>query len=109
MTDKSDDATYAPFVTGSDTSEAAAGNPARKARQRRAVMSAIRDAGERGLTDDEGEVALRLPHQAYSARRRGLVLEGLVEDSGRRRRTRHGRSAAVWIDRLTRHGARESQ
>jgi hypothetical protein len=95
--DDRDGTSYAPFVVGSDTSEAAAAGD--KSRQRRRVLRALREAGDQGLTDDEGEARLRLSHQAYSARRRGLVIDNLAEDSGRRRKTRHGRSATVWVAR----------
>jgi hypothetical protein len=50
-----------------------------------------------GLTDDEVEFMLNLRHQTASARRRELVLLGLVKDSGERRFTRSGRKAAVWV------------
>lgn len=58
------------------------------------VLAAIRDHG--GLTDDAGEQVLGMRHTTYSARRRGLVLDGRVVDSGRRRLTSAGRSAIVW-------------
>jgi len=53
-----------------------------------------------GATDDEIEVALRLKHQTASARRRTLVLAGLVTggegEGATRRKTRSGRTAYVW-------------
>lgn len=48
-------------------------------------------------TDDELEVNLGLKHQTVSARRRELVLKGLVRDSGTTRETRSGRKATVWV------------
>ncbi len=56
-------------------------------------------ASKDGCTDDEIEVATSLTHQCASARRRGLVLKNRVMDSGRRRATRSGRKAAVWVVR----------
>jgi hypothetical protein len=50
-----------------------------------------------GATDDEIEVALDLKHQTASAARRGLVIAGLVRDSGQVRKTRSGRNATVWV------------
>lgn len=47
-------------------------------------------------TDDELEDALGLPHQTVSARRRELVLKGVLFDSGERRPTKHGKKAIVW-------------
>lgn len=50
-----------------------------------------------GATDDEIEVRLGLRHQSASARRRELVLLGEIRDSGKRRQTRSGRAAVVWV------------
>jgi len=50
-----------------------------------------------GATDDEIEAALGLKHQTASAARRGLVIAGLVRDSGQVRNTRSGRKATVWV------------
>lgn len=87
----------APCVAGSDTSAAAAeqittGAGTLRERVRRYLVS----WGAHGATDDEIEHALALRHQTASARRRELVLLGLVRDSGVRRRTRSGRNATVW-------------
>ena len=49
-----------------------------------------------GRTDEEIEDATGLKHQTASARRRELVLKGLVEHTGEYRRTRSGRRAKVW-------------
>lgn len=87
-----------PFVKGSDTSKAAADSikpfvAADKAK----VFQYIEKQGDAGSTDDQIEVALDLRHQTASARRRDLVLDGAVKDSRERRKTRSGRSAAVWV------------
>jgi len=47
-------------------------------------------------TDDELEAATGWRHQTVSARRRELVMLGLVVDSGKRRETSSGRAATVW-------------
>lgn len=93
------DAIYTPHVPGSATSEAAAKAKAPTANSDEGrVMALIRTTVD-GATDDECEQALGMLHQNASARRRGLVLKGLVVDSGRTRKTRSGRSATVWIVR----------
>ena len=51
---------------------------------------------ERGMTDDELEVTLKMRHQTVSACRRGLVKKDLVVASGDSRPTRSGRKANVW-------------
>ena len=51
---------------------------------------------ERGMTDDELEVTLKMRHQTVSACRRGLVKKDLVVPSGDTRPTRSGRKANVW-------------
>ncbi len=81
-----------------DTSKAAAiralptaGKDARK------VLDHITGKGFIGAIDDEMEVALNMKHQTLSARRRGLVLDNWIEDSGMRRNTRSDRAAIVWV------------
>lgn len=66
------------------------------ARLENLVLEAIRAAGPRGLCDHELESVTGLMHQTASARRRELVLAGLVEDSGERRLTPSGRKAKAW-------------
>lgn len=55
-----------------------------------------RSAPMLGMTCEEAESYTGLSHQCASARIRGLVLKGLIRDSGETRRTRSGRSAIVW-------------
>jgi hypothetical protein len=87
-----------PFVQGSDTSQEAAESLTDDlGRLEGLVLNHIITRGEHGATDDELEVALGLSHQCASARRRTLVLKGLVKDSGRRRINRSGRRGAVWV------------
>jgi hypothetical protein len=89
-----------PPHVDSDTSEEAAERIASETGRLQAmVLDEVRRSGGHGRTDDELEVALGLRHQTASARRRELVLKGLVEDSGRRRATRSGRKATVWVER----------
>jgi hypothetical protein len=67
------------------------------ARLQRQVLEHIAKAGRYGCSDDDLKWALGLRHQTASARRRELVLMGLVVDSSRRRTTRSGRKATVWV------------
>ena len=60
------------------------------------VYEAIRAAGPEGLCDHEIEAQTGLIHQTASARRRELVLKGMVVDSGNRRGTPTGRMAKAW-------------
>lgn len=62
----------------------------------RKVLAHIAARKWHGATDDELEVALKLSHQTVSARRRELVMKGLLRNSGRTRRTRRDRLAVVW-------------
>lgn len=87
----------APFVAGSDTSEAAARSLKDRMTLRRKVWEFIATKGQDGATDDEVEAALKMRHQTASARRRELVLQDAVRDSGQRRRTSSGRQATVWV------------
>ena len=80
------------------TSEVAAERIAGHAKTLRArVLAYIIGQGAHGVTDDEGEAALGIKPQTYTPRRGELVAQGLVVDSGRRRKTTSGRPAAVWI------------
>lgn len=91
-----------PFVKGSDTSLTAALSQRQSATGMRGrVLAYLRQVGEYGATDNEIETVFDLLHQTASARRRELVLQDLAYDSGRRRKTRSGRSAAVWVARVS--------
>lgn len=101
----------APYVKGSDTSQDAAESmEPHLARLQETIFSLIQNSWsgimsnmdpQLGWTDDELERWLGLPHQTVSARRRELVLKGLIEDSGERRKTRSGRKAVVWVLKKT--------
>lgn len=79
-----------------ETSRSAASSMVESSKAIRAdVLREIRTCG--GLTDDELERVLHRRHQTVSARRRELVLLGLVKDSETRRKTSSGRSAVVWV------------
>ncbi len=85
-----------PPSNGTDTSDAAGasivdGLP----RLRRIVFVAIKKSAA-GLTDDQVEELTGMKHQTVSARRNELMNAGYIEDTGRRRDTRSGRSATVW-------------
>lgn len=49
-----------------------------------------------GRTCDELETLLSMSHQTASARLRDLAMRGDIRDSGKRRKTRTGRTAIVW-------------
>jgi transcription initiation factor IIE alpha subunit len=86
------------YVAGSDTSAAAAESIAPHCgRLQAAVLKHIRSCGDQGATDDEIEAALGLRHQTSAPRRYELVLKSLILGSERRRRTRSGRLATVWV------------
>lgn len=86
------------FEAESDTSEAAAESMEGEASSLRAlVLQFIRESREYGSTCDEAEERLSLRHQTASARIRELVLRNRVTDSGRRRPTRSGRMAVVYV------------
>ena len=87
-----------PHVKGSDTSRAAANSVAMDARHLRAVVfNHILGSGTVGMTCDQVEETMNGRHQTISARIRELRNEGRIVDSGRRRPTRSGRSAIVYL------------
>ena len=67
-----------------------------KSRLCQLVLAAFATYGEHGLTTQEAEGVTRLEHSTCSARVNELVAAGLLVDSGARRKTRSGRSAAVY-------------
>ena len=87
-----------PFEKGSDTSFSAAMAALPNAgTRRRRVYDILEGRGVAGATDDQVEEVTGWLHQTVSARRRELVLLGLVVDSGERRPTRSNRPATVWV------------
>jgi hypothetical protein len=89
-----------PHVAGSDTSLASAQALRPHLRNLNAkVYDAVALRGTEGATCDEVEVALDGRHQTISSRIRHLVQIGALVDSGRRRRTRSGRTARVYLTR----------
>lgn len=87
-----------PAVVTSPTSVAASKAIVRRSgSQSSLVLLAIRNAGDRGLTDEEGIEATRLSPSSYRPRRTELVAKGLVVDSTRTRPAASGRSAVVWV------------
>lgn len=64
--------------------------------RRKEAFDVIRNAGVRGLTDDEMEGVTGRSHQALSATRNTLMNDGLIVDSGQRRPTRYGHPAIAW-------------
>lgn len=87
-----------PFQKHSETSQAAAISIAPDANNlRAAVLRYIAGRGDDGATDEEVQDALEMNPSTQRPRRVELVRMGVVEDSGRRRKTKGGRQATVWI------------
>ncbi len=80
------------------TSSVAAAQIEPKAATLRAkVLEFIAGRGIAGATDEEVQAALQMDANTERPRRYELVGDGLVRDSGMRRKTTSGRPAAVWI------------
>jgi len=67
------------------------------ARLQTSVYETLRTMRTFGATVDELEKKLHLSHQSCSPRVLELRQKGLVVDSGKRRLTRSGRRARVWV------------
>lgn len=80
---------------GADTSVAAFEStpPKRRAKQREEVLKIIKEL--RGATCEEVSRALDVCYTAASARMSELKRDGLIQDSGKRRPTSHGKAARV--------------
>jgi len=63
------------------------------------VRAFIRDRGDNGATDQEIQDALGMSPQTECPRRKELQQGEEIMDSGRKRKTRAGRSAIVWMIR----------
>ena len=86
------------YAAGSDTSYGAAQAIAATAGQLRSrILGWVASRGDQGATRDEIEVGLGLKMQTVSPRVHELTQLGLLEDSGKRRATRSGRTAAVMV------------
>src|SRR5215207_4165751 len=92
-----DDDITANYHRGDLFSTAANPGRAAKARDRRRILAWLRERGDTGGTCEEAEEALGLSHQTASARFSELRRDGLIGDSGRRRRTKSGRTARVHV------------
>jgi len=64
---------------------------------RTAVLAVLHDRGEHGATDQELQDVLGLPSNTEIPRRWELVNDAAVVASGRKRKTRSGCSATVWV------------
>lgn len=89
--------TTPPSVDVDTSRDAAESMRPHAGRVREAVLTAIRRSCQRGATCDEVEVTLQLAHQTASARVRELSVAKEIVDSGRRRPTRSGRKAVVYV------------
>lgn len=88
---------FPPFVVSSDTSRGAAASVAPvTGKLRRRVFEYIAVFCSQGSTCDQAESDLGMSHQTCSARFNELRNAGHIVDSGRRRKTRSGRNAAVY-------------
>ncbi len=87
----------APHVE-TDTSIEAAGSIgfSQRTKLQMRVLEAIR---QQARTDEELQRDLGMAANTERPRRRELALLGLIEDTGKRRRTRSGRHAIVWGER----------
>jgi CRP-like cAMP-binding protein len=90
---------HIPPTNGVQTSnEAAAAIEPFSQRQRDILYAYVCDQYMLGTTNQEAEEALGMPAQTITPRMLELRKEGLVVDSGMKRKTRSGRRAIVWID-----------
>ena len=86
------------YQAHSDTSKAAAAEIETNARTLRAtVYSFLKISGLYGATDEELQVALNMNPSTERPRRIELVELRLVKDGGKKRNTKSGRKAVVWL------------
>jgi len=87
--------------TDPDTSHKAARSLEGTAASIRSVVEKLaREAGPAGLIDDDLVLAFPdAPESSFRKRRSELHQEGVLVDSGRRRRNRHGNEEIIWVHR----------
>jgi hypothetical protein len=68
----------------------------RSGTKRVSIYEAIEKAGSQGLCDHEIEYLLNMRIPSVTSIRNSLMRDGLIEDSGNRRKTPSGNSAIVW-------------
>lgn len=85
------------FHNGADTSAAAFQSTSKegRAKLRDKVLATVKV--HHGVTCEEVEIYLEMPHQTISARITELMIEGKIRDTGVRRKTRTGRTARVYV------------
>jgi hypothetical protein len=88
---------FPPHVSRETSFEAALSMEESAPTLRAKVLTAVRESGMWGFTDEELQEHLAMPPNTQRPRRRELELKGLVVNSGMRRRTRSGRNAVVWV------------
>ena len=87
-----------PPANRTDTSKSAADSVASAApRRRELVLALIRGRGDRGATIDEIQIATGWLTQSICPRVNELAKKRMICDSGKRRKTRAGRAAIVWV------------
>lgn len=91
---------FTPHKRGSETSKAAAGKMTTAATTQAArVYAFIVQRGLEGATDQEIQDGLGLTGDSERPRRRGLQKIGLINDSGKTRKSPAGRDSVVWISK----------
>ena len=68
-----------------------------RAKSRTRVYAFIRERGARGATDYETQQATGIGPQTQTPARLELERGGIVQDSGKTRKTPSGRPAIVWV------------
>ena len=89
-----------PYQRHSETSiDAADKISSASGKLRKQVYMYIRLCGIDGATDEEIQMALSMEGSTKRPRRVELFNDALIVDSGRKRNTKSGRSAVVWMAR----------
>lgn len=88
--------TPVPAAASGDTRVAAFREADRETAQER-VFALVSSRGEGGITCDEAEAETEGLHQSISPAFHALARKRRIRDSGRRRPTRTGRLAIVWV------------
>lgn len=87
----------APYSNPSTSKEAASSVRGRINDLQEQVLAFLQRRGVVGATDEEMQRGIPMLANTQRPRRRELVLDGLVQDSEKRRETSTGKAAIVWV------------
>ena len=86
-----------PYSNETTSLEAAESKRPTVAKQRTRVFETIKNSGQAGITDEEGQILTNISGNAWRPRRRELEIRREVFTNGKKRKTLSGGNALLWF------------